>query len=302
MDPIFEKIKTLKAEKKAVILAHTYQRPEIQDLADFVGDSLELSFKARDTKAETIVFCGVRFMAETAKIISPDKRVIMPDLTAGCPMAEMVTAQQVRELKAQYPGYQVVCYVNSTAEVKAESDICCTSSNALRIVESIPFETGIIFVPDMNLGLYVKNKLQRDKFVLWPGYCFVHAFVTKEDLIELKDKAPKAKVMAHPECKTEVLELADYVLSTSKIITKVGELEDKEFIIITEQGIIHPLEKKYPDKKFHHLGKMLCVNMKINTMDILLEAIENDKYEINIPEPVSQKAKLALDRMMNVVA
>jgi quinolinate synthase len=301
MDPIFEKIKILKAEKKAVILAHTYQRPEIQDLADFVGDSLELSFKARDTKAETIVFCGVRFMAETAKIISPEKKVIMPDLTAGCPMAEMVTAQQVRELKAQYPGYKVVCYVNSTAEVKAESDICCTSSNALRIVESIPFETGVIFIPDMNLGLYVKNKLQRDNFILWPGYCFVHAFVTKEEVVELKNKTPNAIVMAHPECKTEVLDLADYVLSTSKIISKVGELEDKEFIIITEQGIIHPLQKKYPDKKFYHLGKMLCVNMKINTIDTLLDAIENDKYEINVPEPVLEKAKLALDRMMNVV-
>jgi quinolinate synthase len=302
MDPIFEKIKTLKAEKKAVILAHTYQRPEIQDVADFVGDSLELSFQAKETKAETIIFCGVRFMAETAKIISPEKKVIMPDLTAGCPMAEMVTAEQVKELKAQYPGYQVVCYVNSTAEVKAESDICCTSSNALRVVESIPFETGVIFVPDMNLGLYVKNKLQRDNFVLWPGYCFVHAFVTKEDLMELKDKSPNAKVMAHPECKTEILELADYVLSTSKIITKVGELEDKEFIIVTEEGIIHPLEKKYPEKKFHHLSKMLCVNMKINTMDILLNALQNDKYEINISEPVLQKAKLALDRMMNVVS
>jgi quinolinate synthase len=225
----------------------------------------------------------------------------MPDRTAGCPMAEMVTAQQVRELKAQYPGYKVVCYVNSTAEVKAESDICCTSSNALRIVESIPFETGVIFIPDMNLGLYVKNKLQRDNFILWPGYCFVHAFVTKEEVVELKNKTPNAIVMAHPECKTEVLDLADYVLSTSKIISKVGELEDKEFIIITEQGIIHPLQKKYPDKKFYHLGKMLCVNMKINTIDTLLDAIENDKYEINVPEPVLEKAQLALDRMMNVV-
>ena len=302
MDPIFEKIKKLKAEKKAVILAHTYQRPEIQDVADFVGDSLELSFKAKETTVETIVFCGVKFMAETAKIISPTKKVIMPDLAAGCPMAEMITAEQVRELKAQYPGYQVVCYVNSTAEVKAESDICCTSSNALRIVESIPWETGVIFIPDMNLGLYVKNKLQRENFILWPGYCFVHAFVTKEELIELKDKAPNAIIMAHPECKTEVLELADYVLSTSKIISKVGELEDKEFIIITEQGIIHPLEKKYPDRKFYHLGKMLCANMKVNTMDLLLDALENDRYEIQVSDAVIGKAKLALDRMMSIVS
>lgn len=295
-----KRIIELKKKQKTVILAHTYQRPEIQDVADFVGDSLDLAFKAKETEAELILFCGVKFMAETAKIVSPEKTVIMPDLDAGCPMACMVTAEDVKKLKQKYPNHEVVCYVNSAADVKAESDICCTSSNAVRVVDSIAKDKGIIFIPDVNLGTYVKNKLNRDNFVLWQGYCFVHAFVEAEEVLELKKQHPVAKVMAHPECKTEVLELADYVLSTSSMIKKVKEVKDKEFIVITEQGIVYPLQNNYPDRKFYYLNKMTCVNMKRNTIDMIEESLQEIKYKIELDKDVIKKAKRALDRMLSL--
>ena len=274
------RIAELKKKRNAVILAHTYQRPEIQEVADFVGDSLDLSFKAKETKADVILFCGVKFMAETAKIISPDKTVIMPDLDAGCPMACMVTAQDVRDLKKKYPNHEVVCYVNSTADVKAESDICCTSSNAVRTVDSIPKNKGIIFIPDVNLGTYVKNKLKRENFIL--------------------KSHPSASIMVHPECKTEVLDLADHILSTSNMIKKVAELKDKEFIVVTEQGIVYPLKNRYPDRRFYYLSKMTCVNMKKNTVEMVEESLENMRYEIKVEENIIVKAKMALDRMLQL--
>jgi len=295
-----EKIDELKKKRNAVILAHTYQRPEIQDVADFVGDSLDLSFKAKETNADVILFCGVKFMAETAKIISPDKTVLMPDLDAGCPMACMVTAQDVINLKKKYPNHEVVCYVNSTADVKAESDICCTSSNAVRVVDSIPKDKGVIFIPDVNLGTYVKNKLKRENFILWPGYCLVHAFVTVEEVLTLKKAHPSASIMVHPECKIEVLELADHILSTSNMIRKVAELTDKEFIVVTEQGIVYPLNNKYPDRKFYYLSKMTCVNMKKNTIEMVEESLENMRYEIKVEEHIIVKAKKSLDRMLQL--
>ncbi|MEI6079829.1 MAG: quinolinate synthase NadA [bacterium] len=300
LDDVKRKILELKKERKAVILAHSYQRPEIQDVADFVGDSLDLSFKAKETKADIILFCGVKFMAETAKIISPEKTVLMPAPDAGCPMADMITAEDVKRLKAKYPGYAVVCYVNSSAEVKAESDICCTSSNAIKVVESLPKDKGVIFIPDMNLGTYVKNSLKRDNFVLWQGYCFVHAFVTSEEVKVLKDLHPGAVVMVHPECKTEVIALADHVLSTSGMVRAVKDLPDKEFIIVTEQGINYPLQNKYPDRKFYHLNKMTCVNMKKNTIDLVEESLELMRYEIKLDEKLMNRARTALDRMLQV--
>ncbi|MCX6113176.1 MAG: quinolinate synthase NadA, partial [Proteobacteria bacterium] len=268
--------------------------------ADFVGDSLELSFKAKETNADVILFCGVKFMAETAKIISPDKTVIMPDPDAGCPMACMITAQDVISLKEKYPNHEVVCYVNSTADVKAESDICCTSSNAVKVVESISKNKGIIFIPDVNLGTYVKNKLKRENFILWPGYCLVHAFVTAEEVMELKKKHPLASVIVHPECKIEVIELADHILSTSGMVRKIAELKDKEFIVVTEQGIVYPLKNRYPDRKFYYLSKMTCVNMKKNTIEMVEESLENMRYEIKVKEQIIVKAKKALDRMLQL--
>ena len=300
LDDVKRKILELKKERKAVILAHTYQRPEIQDVADFVGDSLDLSFKAKETKADVILFCGVKFMAETAKIISPEKTVLMPDPDAGCPMADMIKAEDVKKLKLKYPGYAVVCYVNSSAEVKAESDICCTSSNAIKVVESLPKDKGVIFIPDMNLGTYVKNSLKRDNFILWQGYCFVHAFVTSEEVKMLKGLHPGAVVMVHPECKTEVIALADHVLSTSGMVRVVKDLPEKEFIIVTEQGINYPLQNKYPDRKFYHLNKMTCVNMKKNTIDLVEESLELMRYEIKLDEKLMNRARTALDRMLQV--
>jgi len=290
----------LKKKRNAVILAHTYQLPEIQDVADFVGDSLELSLKVSETNADVVVFCGVKFMAETAKLISPKKTVLMPEPSAGCPMADMITADELRTVKKKYPDHAVVCYVNSTAEVKAESDICCTSSNAIKVVESIPRDKGVIFVPDINLGTYVKNKLQRDNMVLWPGYCNVHFFVTAEEVIRLKNDHKDAVVFAHPECKTEVLNLADHILSTSGMVKKVAEINKKDFIVITEQGILHPLKKKYPDRNFYALDRMLCPNMKKTTIDMIPESLERMQYKIELSDEIIKKARIAVDKMLKL--
>jgi len=301
MDTIEHKIKTLKDKHNAVILAHTYQRPEVQDIADFVGDSLELSLKVRDSKAAVVVFCGVSFMAETAKLISPEKTVLLPELDAGCPMADMITAEELKKLKAQHPGYAVVCYVNSTAGVKAESDICCTSSNAVKVVNSIPKEQGVIFIPDMNLGAYVKKQLKRDNMVLWPGYCSVHSSVTQTEVMELKQQHKDAVVFAHPECVSKVLEHSDYILSTSAMIRKAKEIKEKKIIVITEQGILHPLKKNCPDKEFYGLQRMICPNMKKITLDHVLESLELMQHKISLDEAVIKKARLAVERMLKIV-
>ncbi|MBN1114447.1 MAG: quinolinate synthase NadA [Oligoflexia bacterium] len=296
---LLERISELKKHQDAVVIAHTYQLPEIQDAADFVGDSLELSMKVREVDAGTVVFCGVRFMAETAKIISPEKTVLMPDPGAGCPMADMITAEDVVRLKRNYPDGKVVCYVNSTADVKAESDICCTSSNAVRIVDSIPSKEQVIFIPDMNLGTYVKNKLSRD-IILWPGHCSVHSSITAQEVLELKNKYPYAKVLAHPECRTAVLELSDYILSTSNMIRQVGKLDSKEYIILTEEGILYPLNKKYPDCMFHHPKRALCLNMKKTTIDLLTECLENRQHEITVPDNIRERAAKAVYNMLEI--
>lgn len=295
---IKEKIKELKLKKDAVILAHTYQEPEIQDVADYVGDSLGLSLEVSKLKNKVVVFCGVKFMAETAKIISPEKTVLMPNMDATCPMAGMITKEELKSFKTKYPGYKVVCYVNSTSETKAESDVCCTSSNAIKVVESLG-ENGVIFVPDQNLGGYVKRSLKKENMVLWPGFCSVHAMIKKDDLISLKNKHPKALVFSHPECKKEVLDLSDYILSTSQMVDMAGQVKEDEIIIVTETGVLHPLITKYPNKKFYSLDAV-CKNMKKTTIDMIIPCLENLNNKVIVDEKVSKEAKKAVDNMLKI--
>lgn len=298
---LIERIEKLKEQRNAVILAHNYQLGEIQDLADFCGDSLGLSVKASDTEADVIVFCGVKFMAETAAILSPQKTVLLPDLHAGCPMADMITAEQLREKKKKHPEAVVVCYVNSTAEVKAESDYCCTSANAVELVESIPSDAEIIFVPDSHLGHYVAERTGRE-IILWPGYCASHIKITVDDIEKAKREHPDAVVLAHPECNEPVKELADELLSTSQMLGFAAESSAKEFIIATEIGIIHTLEKQNPDAQFIPASeRALCPNMKKITLDKVIASLEDMQYEITVPEDIRVRAKRSLDRMIEVL-
>ncbi len=297
-DPLVEKINRLRRERRAVILAHNYQLGEVQDIADFVGDSLELSQKAAKTDAEVIVFCGVHFMAETASITCPDKRVLLPDLHAGCPMANMIDAEKLRRKKAEHPGAVVVCYVNSTAEVKAESDICCTSANAVKIVASIPKDREILFVPDQYLGDYAAKKAGR-KVIPWPGYCPTHARIRPEHILRLREEYPKAKVVVHPECRPEVIALADEVGSTSGIIRYAARPEVQEMIVGTELGIIHRLRKENPGKKFIPITEQaVCPNMKLITLEKVLWSLEEMAPEVKVPEEIRIRAQAAVDRML----
>lgn len=296
---VVQRIQELKKERNAVILAHNYQNPEIQDVADFCGDSLGLSRQAAETDADVIIFCGVSFMAETAKILSPQKTVVLPEKMAGCPMADMIDANQLRQLKAQHPGAKVVCYVNSTAEVKAESDYCCTSANAAAVVEAMgPGE--IIFVPDRNLGSWVAKELGRE-LILWDGYCLTHHRLGPENIEAARSAHPGAPVMVHPECRPEVVEVADAVLSTEGMVRFAQQTSAKEILVGTEMGMIHRLEREVPDKKFFliHPG-LICPNMKMTTLDKLLSALETLTPQIEVPEEVRIRAKQALDRMLAI--
>jgi len=297
---LVDKILKLKKEKNAVFLVHNYQRGEVQDIADYIGDSLGLSQSAAETAADVIVFCGVHFMAETAAIICPDKTVLLPDINSGCPMADMITAEQLRQRKKELPGATVVCYVNSTAEVKAESDICCTSANAIKVVESL--DAGeILFVPDQYLGHYVSTRTGREMHY-WPGYCPTHVRITTEDILERKKEHPQAKVLIHPECRPEVIELADEVFSTGGMIRYAKESDTTEMIIGTEFGIIHRLEKENPGKKFIRVSnKAICPNMKLITLEKVLWALEDMKHQITVPEEIRVKARFAVDRMLEIV-
>ena len=298
---LFEKIKLLKEKRNAVILAHNYQPGEIQDIADFCGDSLGLSIKAAATDARTIVFCGVEFMAETAAILSPEKTVLLPDRTAGCPLADMVTAEQLRQLKSKYPRALVVCYVNSPAEVKAESDYCCTSANAVEMVKSLPEDRPIIFVPDQHLGQFVMDKTGRD-LVLWPGYCPTHVVITEDDIRNTKKRFPDAVVMAHPECTEPVKELADQILSTGQMLKFVKNSTAKRFIVATEVGIIHTLKKQNPQAEFTPASeRAVCPNMKKITLDKVIGALEDMQFKITVPEQIRIKAKRSLDRMVEIL-
>jgi quinolinate synthase len=298
---LLDSIGQLKQLRKAVILAHNYQPGEVQDIADFVGDSLGLSKQAAATDAETIVFCGVHFMAETAKILSPDKMVLLPDKYAGCPMADMINAQQLRKLKAEHPDAMVVCYVNSSAEVKAESDYCCTSSNAAEIVASLPPDKEIIFVPDKYLGQYTAEKTGR-KLILWPGYCPTHAYISEDDILKAKAAHPGAIVMAHPECTEPVKELADQVLSTGQMLKYAAKSDAKKFIVATEIGIIYTLQKQNPHKEFFMASaRAICPNMKRINLEKIAWSLEDLQYRITVQEDIANKAKKALEKMIAVL-
>ncbi len=316
-----EKILRLKEEKNAIILAHNYQREEVQDIADFIGDSLELSRTAASIECDVIVFCGVNFMAESASILSPERIVLLPEIEACCPMADMITVSGARNLKTQFPGYKftdgytysvyftlrdmkklhpgvpVVTYVNTTADVKAESDICCTSANGVKIVESLD-TNKVICVPDRNLARWIAKNTKKE-VIAWDGFCHVHDRVTTEDVIKAKQEHPKAVVVAHPECRIDVLEMSDHVTSTSGMLRFAKSSDAKEFIIGTETGLLYKLRKENPEKSFYPLRKdMVCPNMKKTTLNSVLRAFETMTNEIKVPEEIRIPAKKALDRML----
>ena len=298
---LIEKILELKKKKNAVILVHNYQIGEVQDVADYIGDSLGLSRTASQTDADIIVFCGVHFMAETASILCPDKIVLMPDINAGCPMADMITADGLRALKKEHPKAQVLSYVNTSAEVKAETDICCTSTNAIKVVESLKDVEEIIFVPDKYLSQYVATKTNH-KFIPWNGYCPTHVKILPEDILRQKKAHPRAEVIVHPECIPDVITLADKVLSTEGMCKYAKESKAGEIIVGTEIGILHRLQRENPDKKFYPATELaICPSMKLTTLEKVLWCLEDMKYEVKVPEEVRLKAKKAVDRMLKIM-
>ncbi len=301
-EQLIERIEKLRQQRSAVILAHNYQPGEIHDIADFCGDSLGLSIKAAETDAEVIVFCGVQFMAETAAILSPEKSVLLPDKYAGCPLADMITAEQLDVLKHRHPEALVVCYVNSSAEVKAESDYCCTSANAVEVVNSLPRDRRIIFVPDQHLGRFVAERTGRD-LELWPSYCITHEIITDEDIKNLKAKYPDAIVMAHPECTEPVKELADQLLSTGQMLKFAEKSSARRFIVATETGMTYPLKKQNMGAEFIAASdRAICPNMKKITLEKILWSLEDMQYKVTVPDEVRVKAKKALDRMVETRA
>jgi len=298
MNPLYEKITQLKKEKNAVILAHYYQTEGILEIADFVGDSFALSKQAALTDADMIVFCGVRFMAESAKILSPGKKVLLPAQDAGCPMADMVSPSDVKRLRAQYPDAAVVCYVNTSSQVKAECDICVTSSNAVKIAASRE-EQRIIFIPDRNLAHFVARQVPEKQIIPFDGYCIVHHRINAEDVLKAKAAMPDAKLLVHPECPSEVIDKADFTGSTAQIISYAKQSLDKKFLIGTEEGILSTLRKENPDKEFYLLSpKLFCVNMKKTKLEDVLNALVFDQHEILLDAEIMRKAKQSLDRML----
>ncbi len=294
-----EEILRLKRQRSAIILAHNYQRGEVQDIADFVGDSLELSQNASKTDAEVIVFCGVHFMAETASILCPDKKILLPDINAGCPMANMITAEKLVAKKREFPDATVVCYINSSADVKAESDVCCTSANAVKIIESLD-TNKVLFVPDQYLGHYISTKIDKE-MILWFGYCPTHVKIQPEDIIKLKSEHSDAKVIVHPECRPEVIALADEVLSTGGMCRFAKQTDARVIIVGTEVGLIHRLSKENPDKKFIAASKKaVCPNMKKITLEKMLWALEDMAPEVKVPEEIRLRAKRAVDKMLEI--
>jgi quinolinate synthase len=297
---LVEQILELKKVRKAIILAHNYELGEVQDIADFCGDSLELSQKAAVTDAETIVFCGVHFMAETAAILCPGKTVLLPDLHAGCPMANMITAEALREKKKEYPGATVVCYVNTSAAVKAESDVCCTSANAVKVVRKLGNTGEIIFIPDQYLGSWVAQETGKS-LVLWPGYCPTHARILPEDIKKRKAEHPSAKVLVHPECRPETKLVADAVLSTGGMIRFARESDAREMILGTEIGIIHRLQKENPEKRFFPVSEQaICPRMKLITLETILWSLQSMRNVVTVPDDIRVKAQRAVNRMLEM--
>jgi len=301
LNDLEKKIKDLKKKREAIILAHNYQLPEVQDIADFLGDSLELSRIASETKAKVIVFCGVHFMAETASILCPDKMVIMPDITAGCPMADMINAEQLRKLKEKHPKATVVGYVNTSAEVKAELDYCCTSTNAVKVIEALKDKEEIIFVPDKYLTDYVSKKTNK-RLISWQGFCPTHIKILPEDIEREKKFHPQAKVIVHPECIPQVIGMADAVLSTSKMCEYVKNSKAKEFIVATEIGMIYRLKKENPAKEFYPASeRAICPNMKKTTQEKIIQALEKLKDEVKVKERIRERAMKPIERMLKLI-
>ncbi|MCC5908971.1 MAG: quinolinate synthase NadA [Clostridiaceae bacterium] len=297
---LIEEIKRLKKEKNAIVLAHNYQIPEIQDIADIVGDSLKLSQEAVNVDADIIVMSGVHFMAESVKILSPEKKVLLPVYDAGCPMADMVDVDGLREFKKKHPNAPVVCYVNSSAEVKAESDICCTSSNAVNIVKSLDSDK-VLFVPDKNLGNYIQTQVPEKEIIVWEGFCITHHRVNPQEIDAVRQQHPDAPVLAHPECRPEVVAKADFVGSTSEIIKKAGKMENKSFVIGTEMGVLHQLRTNNPGKKFYLLSPaLICFNMKKTTLKDIYNALLKEEKEIFVKEEIQRGALKSLQRMLQV--
>lgn len=304
---LFEEIERLKKEKNAIILAHYYQEPDIQDIADYIGDSLGLSQQAAATDAEIIVFAGVHFMAETAKMLSPRKKVLLPDLKAGCSLADSCPPPLFRKFKEKYPDHVVVSYINCTAELKTLTDICCTSTNAVQVIESIPKDKGIIFAPDVNLGRYLIKKTGRD-MVLWNGSCMVHEIFSHEKIVKLKMRHPEARFIAHPECEDHILEMADFIGSTTGLLNYTRRSEATEFIVATEAGIIHQMEKASPHKTFipappnNTCACNECPHMKRNTLEKLYTCMKYEQPEIILPDWVIEQGRASIDRMLEISA
>ena len=300
MENKFEKIKKLKEEKDAIILAHYYTEPEVQKIADYVGDSYFLSEKAREVKEKVIVMCGVSFMGESVKLLNKDKIVLLPDMSADCPMAHMATVEKIKEMREKYEDLAVVCYVNSTAELKAHSDVCVTSANALKIAERLP-NKNIFFIPDQHLARYISTKLPEKNFIFNEGWCPIHNELTKEELLKVKEKYPNAKVAIHPECPLETVELGDYVGSTSGIIKYVTESDAEEFIICTEDGVLYELQEKNPNKKFYlPKEKFQCVGMKKITLDKIINSLETLEPQVHLRDEIITEANKPLENMLEM--
>jgi quinolinate synthase len=296
---IRDRIGELKRRKNAVIIAHNYQIPEVQDAADFVGDSLELSRKAAGLDARTIVFCGVHFMAETAAVLAPGKTVLLPEIEAGCPMSDMINGRELRAWKARYPGLKVVCYVNTSAEVKAESDVCCTSSNAVAVVNSLGVDR-LLFVPDKNLAAYVARETGKT-IIAWDGYCYVHHRFTPRDIEEARALHPEAEVWVHPECPLDVIDLADKVLSTGKMVLEARTTSRREIVVGTEKGIIYRLSKENPAVRFYPArDTALCAHMKMTTLPKVLRALETDTTRVEVPSDIADRARGAIQAMLKI--
>jgi len=301
MKSIEEKIQELKRERGAIIIAHNYQPDEVQAIADFTGDSLELSRKAAELEEDVIVFCGVHFMAETAAILSPEKTILLPDRFAGCPMADMITAEQLHDWKAEHPGAAVICYVNSSAAVKAECDLCCTSANAAKIVASVPEDQMILFVPDMHLGNHVKQLLGRGNMLMWDGYCPTHSRIRDIDIQREKGAHPNAVVMAHPECPPPIRQLADKLLSTGQMCAFAKESDAQEFIVATEIGLLYRLRNENPGKKFYAPSdRAVCPNMKKIDLEKILWSLEDMQYRVTVPEEIANKARRSIEAMLEL--
>lgn len=297
---VIEKINQLKTAKKAIILAHYYCHDEVQEIADYIGDSFYLSKVAKETDAEIIVFCGVSFMGESAAILNPEKKVLMPDMAADCAMAHMVDLEKIKEMREKYDDLAVVCYINSTAEIKTYSDVCVTSANAVKIVRNLPNQ-NIFFIPDGNLGRYVAEKVPEKNVILNTGYCPIHAAMTRESVLAAKAKYPKAKFLVHPECQKELLDEADYIGSTSGIINFVEKDQSEEYIIGTEIGVLYELKKRNPDKKFYTLtDKQVCMDMKFVTLEKVLDVLEHERNQVIVSEEMRNKALAPLNRMLEL--